>query len=92
MACEYYKPIGYCSVTIGAEEEIDQNVGVIAGIGVHPSKRGRNVALALINQSLRFLIANNVDTIKADIYEINIPSLRLFSSLGFSEVAETFLF
>jgi ribosomal protein S18 acetylase RimI-like enzyme/sporulation protein YlmC with PRC-barrel domain len=91
IAHEYYKPIGYCSVTIEKQEETDQDIGVIAGIGVHPSKRGRNVALALINQSLRYLMDNEVDTIQADIYETNMPSLRLFSSLGFREVGETYL-
>lgn len=37
------------------------------------------------------MITNDVDTIQADIYEINAPSLRLFRSLGFREVGEIFL-
>ena len=88
---EYNQPIGYCCVTIEKEEDKDINTGVIAGIGVHPSSRGKNVALALVNKTLRYLVDRDVDTIQADIYEMNIPSLRFFSSLGFQEVGETFL-
>lgn len=87
---EYNQPIGYCCVTIEREDK-DINTGVIAGIGVHPSSRGKNVALTLVNQALRYLIDHDVDAIQADIYEMNMPSLRLFSSLGFQEVGETFL-
>ncbi|UCG02264.1 MAG: GNAT family N-acetyltransferase [Candidatus Heimdallarchaeota archaeon] len=89
IAIEYYKPIGYCTVTI--EKQVDTNIGVIAGIGVHPSCRGRKIALALIQKSLRYLMDRGVDMIHADIYEMNMPSLRLFSSLGFCEVGEMLL-
>ncbi|MFX0124103.1 MAG: GNAT family N-acetyltransferase [Candidatus Hodarchaeota archaeon] len=89
IAIEYYKPIGYCTVTI--EKRDESNIGIIAGIGVHPSCRGRNIALALIQKSLRYMIDKEVDMIQADIYEMNVPSLRLFSSLGFCEVGEMFL-
>lgn len=89
IAIEYYKPIGYCTVTI--EKHKETNIGVIAGIGVHPSSRGRNIALALIQKSLRYMMDKDVDMIQADIYEMNTPSLRLFSSLGFREVGEMFL-
>ncbi|MFW9997774.1 MAG: GNAT family N-acetyltransferase [Candidatus Odinarchaeota archaeon] len=91
IAYECYKAIGYCCVTIEKQEETGQEIGAIAGIGVHPAKRGRNVALALIDKSVRYLIDKDVDAIQADIYELNVPSLRFFSSLGFREVGETYL-
>ncbi|MFX1518069.1 MAG: GNAT family N-acetyltransferase [Promethearchaeota archaeon] len=89
IAIEYYKPIGYCTVTI--EKYEDKTIGVIAGIGVHPSCRGRKIALALIQKSLNYMMDKDVDKIQADIYEMNTPSLRLFSSLGFCEIGEMFL-
>jgi ribosomal protein S18 acetylase RimI-like enzyme len=83
--------IGYSHVCIGNHEKADERVGAIAGIGVHPLYRGKYIALALIDRCLKYLIENQVDKIQADIYELNIPSLKLFSSLGFHEVGETFL-
>ncbi|MFX0207119.1 MAG: GNAT family N-acetyltransferase [Candidatus Hodarchaeota archaeon] len=59
--------------------------------GVHPLHRGKYITLALIDRCLKYLIENQVDKIQADIYELNIPSLTIFSSLGFHEVGETFL-
>ncbi|UCG90400.1 MAG: GNAT family N-acetyltransferase [Candidatus Heimdallarchaeota archaeon] len=91
IAVEHYRPIGYCTVTIEKQEGTNQKIGVLAGVGVHPSCRGRNIALALLNKSLRYMIDKNVDIIQADIYELNMPSLKLFSSLGFREIGETFL-
>ncbi|MHA2294626.1 MAG: GNAT family N-acetyltransferase [Candidatus Hodarchaeales archaeon] len=91
LAYEHDEPIGYCCVTIEKQEETGQEIGAIAGIGVHPSKRGKKITLPLINKSLRYLTDKNVDVIQADIYELNIPSLRLFYSLGFREVGETYL-
>ncbi len=86
-----HQAIGYSHVCIGNHEESDEEIGVVAGIGVHPLHRGKYIALALIDRSLKYLIENQVDKIQADIYELNIPSLKLFSSLGFREVGETFL-
>ncbi|MFX1286404.1 MAG: GNAT family N-acetyltransferase [Promethearchaeota archaeon] len=91
IAIEHYRPIGYCFVTIGKQKVTNQKIGVIAGIGVRPSCRGRSIAIALIDKSLRYMIDKDVERIQADIYEINMPSLRLFSSLGFREVGETYL-
>ena len=91
IATEHYQPIGYCTVSLVKDDKTNQNTGSIAGIGVHPSNRGRNVALALTKHSLKYMITNDVDTIQADIYEMNTPSLRLFRSLGFREVGEIFL-
>ncbi|MFX1513332.1 MAG: GNAT family N-acetyltransferase [Promethearchaeota archaeon] len=85
------KAIGYCRVTIEKQEETNQLIGAIAGIGVHPSHRGKYIAMVLIDYSLRHLINSPVDKIQADIYELNIPSLRLFSSLGFREIGDIYL-
>lgn len=37
------------------------------------------------------MIDKDVDMIQANIYEVNMPSLKLFSSLGFCEVGEMYL-
>jgi L-amino acid N-acyltransferase YncA len=37
------------------------------------------------------MMEKDVDMIQADIYEMNMPSLRFFSSLGFREVGEMLL-
>jgi len=91
VAYEYYKPVGYSCLTIEVNEENTKTIGVIAGIGVHPSKRGRRIALTLLERSIKYLIDKGADVIQADIYELNFPSLKFFSSLGFKEIDETFL-
>lgn len=84
------KAIGYSHVKIEMDEA-DKRIGIIAGIGVHPELRGKYVALALFDRSLKFLINNQVDKIQADIFALNIPALKLFSSLGFREIGEIHL-
>ncbi|MFX0113452.1 MAG: GNAT family N-acetyltransferase [Candidatus Hodarchaeota archaeon] len=84
------KAIGYSHVKIETDEA-DKRIGIIAGIGVHPDLRGKHVALALVDRSLKYLINNQVERIQADIFDLNIPALRLFSSLGFREIGETHL-
>ncbi|MFX1510959.1 MAG: GNAT family N-acetyltransferase [Promethearchaeota archaeon] len=86
-----HKAIGYSHAVIQKEKETNQCIGAIAGIGVYPSYRGKYLSLALINRVVEYFINNQVDKIQADIYELNIPSLKHFSSLGFREVGETFL-
>ncbi|MHA2273899.1 MAG: alpha/beta fold hydrolase [Candidatus Hodarchaeales archaeon] len=71
------KAIGYSHVKIETDEA-NKRIGIIAGIGVHPELRGKHVALALVDRSL-------------NIFDLNIPALRLFSSLGFREIGETHL-
>ncbi|MHA2495909.1 MAG: GNAT family N-acetyltransferase, partial [Candidatus Hodarchaeales archaeon] len=72
-------------------DEADKRIGIIAGIGVHPELRGKHVALALVDRSLKNLINNQIEKIQVDIFDLNIPALRLFSSLGFREIGETHL-
>ncbi|MHA2246146.1 MAG: GNAT family N-acetyltransferase [Candidatus Hodarchaeales archaeon] len=91
IAIEHYRLIGYCTVTIEKQEETNKTIGAIAGVGVHPSSQGRKIALTLIHKSLRYMMEKDVDMIQADIYEMNMPSLRFFSSLGFREVGEMLL-
>lgn len=91
LAYEAHQAIGYAYIKIEKEDETGQLIGVICGIGVHPSHRGKRVALALLNRALKYLINNQVDRIQADILDVNIPSLKLFSSLGFREIGETLL-
>ncbi|MFW9915478.1 MAG: GNAT family N-acetyltransferase [Candidatus Thorarchaeota archaeon] len=91
IAYQSHQAIGYSHVTIEDQDETGQRIGAIAGIGVHPSYRGKSVALALFDRSLEYLIENNADKIQADIFDLNLPSLKLFSSLGFQEIGETHL-
>ncbi|MFQ5981130.1 MAG: GNAT family N-acetyltransferase [Candidatus Heimdallarchaeota archaeon] len=91
LVYEAHRAIGYAYIKMEHEDDTGQLIGVICGIGVHPSHRGKRVALALLNRASRYLINNQVDRIQADILDVNIPSLKLFSSLGFREVGETHL-
>ncbi|MFX0116734.1 MAG: GNAT family N-acetyltransferase [Candidatus Hodarchaeota archaeon] len=90
LVYQSHKVIGYSNVKIETDET-DSRIGIIAGLGVHPEQRGKYIALALLEHSLKYLINNQVDKIQADIFDLNIPALRLFSSLGFREISETHL-
>ncbi|MFX0093882.1 MAG: GNAT family N-acetyltransferase [Candidatus Hodarchaeota archaeon] len=91
IAYQYHKMVGYSFVNIQKEQETGSIVGTIAGIGVSPEHRGKKISLALIDNAINYLINKQVDKIQADIYEQNVPSLKLFSSLGFKEVGEVYL-
>jgi sporulation protein YlmC with PRC-barrel domain/ribosomal protein S18 acetylase RimI-like enzyme len=86
----YGKMISYCNTLI--EKKENKITGCIAGIGVHPSNRGKGISLAMAKKTVEYFAEiNDIESIQADVYENNIPSLNLFSSLGFKEVGITYL-
>ncbi|MHA2365236.1 MAG: GNAT family N-acetyltransferase, partial [Candidatus Hodarchaeales archaeon] len=67
-------------------------IGVIAGIGIHPSQRGKKISFPLLEATLNWLTTQkDVHTLQCDVFENNIVSRNLFTSLGFKEVDEVFL-
>lgn len=90
LAYKHGVMVGYCYYS--TEDTSGGLVGVICGVGVHPSQRGKKIALALLQETIRQLVnIENISTLQADVLESNGASRHLFSSLGFHMVNEVFL-
>jgi ribosomal protein S18 acetylase RimI-like enzyme len=60
--------------------------GEITGIGVHPNRRRKGVATALIKRATLYFLESGVDDVYCEVYEANIPSQMLIMAYGFREV------
>ncbi|HKZ41470.1 MAG TPA: GNAT family N-acetyltransferase [Candidatus Hodarchaeales archaeon] len=87
----YGQPAGFAVLTHEKDEGTQENIGVIAGIGIMPKFRGRRFAIAFALGLLDWFKARGVSRLQCEVYEHNDVSHRFITSLGFSEVGEMFL-
>jgi ribosomal protein S18 acetylase RimI-like enzyme len=90
LAFLYGKCVGYGVLTI---EKTDQGkIGVIAGIGVHPKHRRKNIALKLaLEMAQWFLDKGDLVKLQCEVYERNEVSYKFITSFGFKKVGEFYL-
>lgn len=90
LAFLYGKCVGYGVLTIEQSEE--GKIGVIAGIGVHPNYRRKNVALKIaLEMGQWFLDKKDLVKLQCEVYEKNEVSYKFISSFGFKKVGEFYL-
>ena len=71
---------------------LEDSVGVIAGIGIHPNQRGKKISFPMLNQAIEWLLTQKqVETIQCDVFENNLVSKSLFESLGFKQIDDVYL-
>ncbi len=59
------------------------DVLVIYTFTVHPRYRGRGVGRAMLDFAVRYAAAQGVRALRLDVYEKNLPAIRLYESAGF---------
>ena len=71
---------------------LEDSVGVIAGIGIHPNQRGKKISFPMLSQAIEWLLTQKeVETIQCDVFENNLVSKSLFESLGFKQIDDVYL-
>lgn len=95
ISYQHGRAVGYVNITIQVPEEDSENenekIAIISGIGVHPKKRGQKLGLILFHYAIKYIESLEIKKVQADIYDLNIPSLNLFSSFRFQEVGDLWL-
>lgn len=75
----------YCNVKWGFESDYS-DVFVIHTFAVHPKFMKCGVGKALLNFADKQSIKSNVKSIRLDVYEGNIPAIRLYEKCGFKYI------
>jgi ribosomal-protein-alanine N-acetyltransferase len=60
----------------------------ILSIGVDHAQRGKGLARKLMDETIRHLHAERVDTLFLEVDSMNLPAVKLYRNLRFSTVAE----
>ncbi len=68
------------------EKKEDSNYGEITGIGVHPARRRRGIATALIKRATTYFLKSGVEEVYCEVFEENTPSLLLVMTYGFKQI------
>jgi ribosomal protein S18 acetylase RimI-like enzyme len=74
-------PIGFLVCTV--EEENDERLGVIAGLGMLPRYRQQRLGMLTCLKAAEFFKDKQVDALVCDVFEGNKPSYSLITSMGF---------
>ena len=59
------------------------NIYVIRTFVIHPNFMGKGIGNALLNYSIEFAKKSGIKTIRLDVYEKNIPAIKLYEKNGF---------
>ena len=59
------------------------NIYVIRTFVIHPNFMGKGIGNALLNYSIEFAKNSGIKTIRLDVYEKNIPAIKLYEKNGF---------
>ncbi len=74
---------GWCDIIPRPQEGL-QHVGVL-GMGLLPSWRGRGIGTQLLTRSIEHAKdINNLEKVELEVFESNLPAVRLYMKMGFS--------
>jgi ribosomal protein S18 acetylase RimI-like enzyme len=86
------KIVGYSLGWFGHPWAYKGKRGYICDCFVEKPYRRRGIGRALIKVMLDWFVKKGVECVEADVYSKNIPSLKLFKSLGFKEISKRLRF
>ena len=88
--CQGKTVMGYCWTYLMGDAE--KQVGIIFMIGIHPDFRRRRLGKPLLSAGLEYLASLGVDYVELEVDGANTPATRLYFSLGFTKVSESYWF
>ena len=86
--CEGETVCGYCWTYLMGDAAT--RVGIIFMIGIHPDYRRRRLGKPLLTAGLEYLASLGVDRVELEVDGANTPATRLYFSLGFTKVSESY--
>ena len=66
------------------------SVGWVAMTGVHPNYRGLRLGRAVVLAVMHYLKSKNISIIELEVDSENIPATRLYNSIGFRKINQTY--
>lgn len=88
--CQGETVCGYCWTYVMGDA--GNRVGIIFMIGIHPDYRRRRLGKPLLTAGLNYLASLGVDRVELEVDGANTPATRLYFSLGFTKVSESYWF
>ena len=88
--CQGETVCGYCWTYVMGDAA--KRVGIIFMIGIHPDFRRRRLGKPLLAAGLNFLASLGVDHVELEVDGANTPATRLYFSMGFTKVSESYWF
>ena len=88
--CQGETVCGYCWTYVMGDAA--KRVGIIFMIGIHPDFRRRRLGKPLLAAGLNYLASLGVDHVELEVDGANTPATRLYFSMGFTKVSESYWF